>query len=85
MRQCSLDARSDEQRGPPFQGGYEKKRAQLGPRWTRAVKASSSRGARSSTDPVSGLEGHHGLAFPEITRNGEFLGVGPLGGLGYHQ
>ena len=41
MRQCSLDARSEEQRGPPFQGGYGKKMAQwaaFGARATRGLR-----------------------------------------------
>ena len=48
MKQCSLDARSEEQRRAPFQGGYGEKMAQWaafgarqraaseGPRWTPA-------------------------------------------------
>jgi hypothetical protein len=44
MKQCSLDARSEEQRRAPFQGGYGGKMAQwaaFGARATRGLRRPS--------------------------------------------
>jgi len=44
MKQCSFDARSEEQRRAPFQGGYGEKMAQwaaFGARATRGLRGPS--------------------------------------------
>ena len=59
MKQCSLDARSESQRGPPFRGGVWEKKGAIGPPLVLAQRAASEGWDREPPDRPSCSQNAH--------------------------